>query len=54
MNEKQQDLKLRTKELALHVIRLYSKLARTDTVARMLGKQGLRSGTSVGANYREA
>lgn len=33
---------------------MYSKLARNDTIAQLLGKQVLRSGTSVGANYREA
>ena len=33
---------------------MYSKLAKPDTVAQVLGKQALRSGTSVGANYREA
>jgi len=33
---------------------MYSELARNDTVAQILGKQVLRSGTSVGANYREA
>src|SRR6266478_4857587 len=52
MNEK--DLKPRTKAFALRVIRMYSKLAKNDTVAQVLGKQVLRSGTSVGANYREA
>ena len=48
------DLKPRTKAFALRVIRMYSELARNDTVAQILGKQVLRSGTSVGANYREA
>jgi len=52
MNEK--DLKPRTKEFALRVIRMYSKLPKGDTVAQVLGRQVLRSGTSVGANYREA
>ena len=47
------DLKGRTKELALRVIRMYARLPKT-AVARVLGKQVLRSGTSVGANYREA
>jgi four helix bundle protein len=51
MSEK--DLKLRTKEFALRVIRMYSKLSKGDTVVQVLGKQVLRSGTSVGANYRE-
>jgi four helix bundle protein len=51
---KPQDLKLRTKAFALRIIRMYSKLTKSDTVAQVLGKQVLRSGTSVGANYREA
>ncbi len=38
---------------ALRVIRMYSALPKT-TEAQVLGKQVLRSGTSVGANYREA
>jgi four helix bundle protein len=47
------DLKVRTKEFALRIIRLYGKLPnRTD--AQVIGKQLLRSGTSVGAHYREA
>ena len=54
MGEKPQELKLRTKAFALRVIRMYSKLPKNDTVAQVLGKQVLRSGTSVGANYREA
>jgi four helix bundle protein len=48
------DLKPRTKAFALRAIRLYSKLPRNNVVAQVLGKQVLRSGTSVGANYREA
>ncbi len=47
------DLRERTKEYALGIIRLYASLPR-ETVAQVLGKQMLRSGTSVGANYREA
>ncbi len=54
MNEPPQDLKKRTKAFALRIIRLYAKLPKNDTVAQVLGKQVLRSGTSVGANYREA
>lgn len=54
MSEKPQDLKPRTKAFALRVIRMYSDLPKNDTVAQVLGKQVLRSGTSVGANYREA
>ena len=47
------DLRTRTKEFALRVIRLCASLPRT-TEAQVLGKQVLRSGTSIGANYREA
>jgi four helix bundle protein len=54
MREQPKDLKPRTKAFALRIIRMYSKLPRNNTVAQVLGKQVLRSGTSVGANYREA
>ena len=47
------DLKERTKQFALRIIRLFGSLPKT-TEAQILGKQLLRSGTSVGANYREA
>ncbi len=47
------DLKERTKAFARRVIRLYVALPK-ETVAQVLGKQALRAGTSVGANYREA
>jgi len=47
------DLKERTKQFALRIIQLYGALPRTS-VARVIGKQVLRSGTSVGAHYREA
>ena len=43
----------RTKLFALGVIDLYSRLPGT-TLAQVLGRQILRSGTSVGAQYREA
>jgi four helix bundle protein len=46
-------LKERTKEFALRVVRLYASLPRS-IIAQTLGKQVLRSGTSVGAHYREA
>ncbi len=48
-----EDLRLRTKQFALRIMRMYTKLPKNE-VARVLGKQVLRSGTSVGANYREA
>ena len=47
------DLRERTKKFALRVIRLYVALPKT-TEAQVIGKQLLRSGTSVGAHYREA
>lgn len=49
---RENDLEQRTKEFALRIIRLYSALPRTEP-ARVLGRQVLRSGTSVGAQYRE-
>ena len=47
-----QDLKDRTSEFALRIIRMYARLPKT-TEAQVLGKQVLRSGASVGAQYRE-
>ena len=47
-------MRLRTKEYALRIIRLYQALPRGQGVAQVLGKQLLRSGTSVAAHYREA
>jgi four helix bundle protein len=49
----QEDLRNRTKRFALRIIRLFQHLPRS-TEAQVLGKQLLRSGTSVGANYRAA
>ena len=51
MNEN--DLKKRTKQFGLRVIRLVESLPSTST-ARTIGNQLLRSGMSVGANYRAA
>jgi len=47
------EMKQRTKAFALRVIKLSSSLSK-DFVARRLGDQLLRSGTSVAANYRAA
>ena len=47
------ELRARTKTFALRIIRLYVSLPKT-TEAQVLGKQVLRSGTLVGAHYREA
>src|SRR5687768_2276208 len=46
-------LRDRTKQFALRIVRMYAALPRND-VAQVLGKQVLRSGTSVAANFREA
>ncbi len=46
-------MKQRTKAYALRVIRVVQALPRNE-VARAVGGQLLRSGTSVGANYRAA
>jgi four helix bundle protein len=43
----------RTKKFALRIVHLVSKLPRNQ-VARVIGGQVLRSGTSIGANFREA
>ena len=42
----------RRNEYALRIIRMYSALPKGE-VARVIGTQVLRSGTSVGANFRE-
>ncbi len=47
------DLKARTKIFALAIIKLVSELPKT-TAGFELGKQVLRSATSVGANYRSS
>jgi four helix bundle protein len=54
MKNEKKDLLPRTKMFARRIIRLYCSLSKSDTVAQVLGKQVLRSGTSIGANYREA
>jgi four helix bundle protein len=48
-----QELLLRTKTFALRVVKAVQALPR-DEVALVLGRQLLRAGTSVGANYRAA
>ncbi|MBI3646297.1 MAG: four helix bundle protein [Acidobacteriales bacterium] len=47
------DLQERTKRFAVRILKLYRSLPKTEE-ARVLGKQILRSGTSIGANYRAA
>jgi four helix bundle protein len=50
---KNQNLQIRTKRFALEVIRFCEALPKDET-GRILARQLLRSGTSVGANYRAA
>ncbi len=47
------DLRQRTTEYALRIIRMYASLPK-GVQAQILGKQVLRSGTSVGAQFRES
>jgi four helix bundle protein len=53
MQNEEKDLRDRTKRFALCIVEMFSVISKT-TEAQVLGKQVLRSGTSVGANYREA
>jgi four helix bundle protein len=46
------DLRVRTRLFALRTIRLFSALPKSE-VGKAFGRQVLRSGTSVGAHYRE-
>ena len=47
------ELKSRTKQFALRIVRLSSALPK-NREGEVLGRQVLKSGTSIGANYREA
>ena len=49
----QEEMKRRTKDFALRIIRLVSALPK-NVVADVIGRQIVRSGTSVAANYRAA
>ena len=46
-----EQLRERTKQFAIRVVRLFRSLPKSDE-ARIMGKQVLRAGTSVAANYR--
>jgi len=48
-----EELRRRTKEFALRIIKLVEALPRSRT-ANIISKQLLRCGTSVGANYKES
>lgn len=52
-DQQERDLAKRAKSFALRIIRLYVALPKNE-LARVLGRQLLRSGTSVGAQYCEA
>ena len=47
-------MRRRTKAFASGIVRFYLRLDRRREELRVLGRQVLRSGTSVGANYRES
>jgi len=47
------ELERRTKEFSLQLIRFLKSLPR-NYLGEIMGKQLLKSGTSIGANYREA
>ena len=49
-----EEFRLRTKKYAAAVIRFYVGMSKTREEMRVLGKQLLRSGTSVAAQVREA
>jgi four helix bundle protein len=49
----EQALKVRTRDFAIRIVRLFQALPKS-TEAQIIGRQLLRSGTSVGANYRAA
>ncbi|MGD1105160.1 MAG: four helix bundle protein [Terriglobia bacterium] len=44
-------LRARTKQFAIRIVRLFKSLPKAEE-ARIMGKQALRAGTSVAANYR--
>lgn len=51
MESQTAQLKERTKQFAIRIVRLFRSLPKTEE-ARVIGRQVLRSGTSVAANYR--
>lgn len=52
--EQKEAMRLRTKAFAGRIIRLYVSLDKKRGECEVVGRQLLRSGTSVAANYREA
>jgi four helix bundle protein len=53
MQDEQQDIVKRSFQYSLRIIKLYREIEK-DSVGRIIGKQVLRSGTSIGANVHEA
>ena len=51
MNEMTEQMRQRTKDFAVRIVRLYQALPKSRD-GQVIGMQLLRSGTSVGANYR--
>ncbi len=54
MSRSSDELRKRTKNYAAAVVRLYVALPKQRAEAQVIGRQLLRSGTSVAANFREA
>ena len=54
MSRTSNELRERTKRYASAVVKLFLALPKGDSAAQVIGKQLLRSGTSVAANFREA
>ena len=48
-----EQLRAMTKQFAIRIVRFFKSLPKPEE-ARIIGKQGLRAGTSVAANYRAA
>jgi four helix bundle protein len=54
MSRTSDELRKRTKDYASSIVRLYAALPKQRPEAQVIGRQLLRSGTSVAANFREA
>ncbi|MEM6885669.1 MAG: four helix bundle protein [Verrucomicrobiota bacterium] len=54
MQNAKQDLRERTKAFALRIIKLSASINKHSEEARIISRQLLKSGTSIGANYAEA
>jgi four helix bundle protein len=54
MSRSSEELRKRTKDYASGIVRLFVSLPKSQAEAQVIGRQLLRSGTSVAANFREA